>query len=248
MAKAAEVLNVLAADGELTAGELAVRTGEPRSSIYRLLTTMLELELVDVGSRRGAYRLGIGLLRLGGVVSQRLDEAQYAVPTMERIHQETGETVFLCLRRKMEAVCVVRLEGRRVQSLALRLGGSLPLHLGAAPRALLAQESREFWMAYLQQPGLQPLTAGATLTATELVPLLEQIRVDGLAVSDGDVTPGIAALGVPVFDYRGQCRAALSISGVRPAILGDDAESVRGLLIAGGQEISATMGYRRTGT
>jgi len=69
-------------------------------------------------------------------VIERLDERQAALPLMERIHERTGETVFLCVRRGDEAVCIERLDGLRVQSLALRLRDSLPLHLrGATPTA-----------------------------------------------------------------------------------------------------------------
>ena len=73
-------------------------------------------------------------MRLGAAVIERLDERQAALPVMERIHEATGETVFLLVRRGDDAVCIERLEGLRVQSLALRLGGSLPLHVGAGPR------------------------------------------------------------------------------------------------------------------
>ena len=68
----------------------------------------------------------------------RFDERQAALPHMEHLHDMTGETVFLCVRRGLRAVCIERIEGSHVVSLALRLGGSLPLHAGAAPRALLA--------------------------------------------------------------------------------------------------------------
>src|SRR5207244_10669190 len=97
----------------------------------------------QAGSRPGTYRLGWRLLRLGSAVIARLDERQAALPVMERIHERTGETVFLCVRRGDDAVCIERLDGLRVQSLMLRLGGSLPLHLGAGPRTLLAWEPPE---------------------------------------------------------------------------------------------------------
>ena len=55
----------------------------------------------------------------------RFDERQAALPVMRRIHEETEETVYLCVRRGREAVCIERLDGLWVQSMALRLGGSL---------------------------------------------------------------------------------------------------------------------------
>jgi DNA-binding IclR family transcriptional regulator len=148
LAKAGALLDCLA-DGELTPAELTVRMGEPRSSVYRLIASLSELELIDAGSRRGTYRLGLKLLRLGGVVMASFDERRLARPIMEQIHEATGETVFLCVRRGFEAVCIDRIDGKRVQSLALRLGGALPLHAGAASRALLAFEAESLLERYL---------------------------------------------------------------------------------------------------
>src|SRR4051812_26031932 len=72
LAKAGALLDCLA-DGELTPAELTVRMGEPRSSVYRLIASLSELELIDPGTQRGTYRLGLKLLRLGGIVMAGFD-------------------------------------------------------------------------------------------------------------------------------------------------------------------------------
>lgn len=243
VAKVGALLDRLAEDGEITASELADRIGEPRSTVYRLLATLQQLDMVEPGTRRGTYRLGLELLRLGSAVIARFDERQAALPVMERIHDETGETVFLCIRRGFEAVCIERLDGRRVQSLALRLGGSLPLHAGAAPRVLLAFEPEALWDEYARSGPLATFTDGTPTTRSALFASLKETRERGYAVSDEDVTVGIAALGAPIFDYRNALRAALSISSVRPAILGDGAERMARLIVSGAAEISRSLGH-----
>ncbi|MER6141824.1 IclR family transcriptional regulator C-terminal domain-containing protein [Streptomyces sparsogenes] len=64
------------------------------------------------------------------------------------------------------------------------------------------------------------------------------------SVSDQDVALGVAALGVPIPDYRGQVRAALSISGVREAILGAETAGLRERLVEAGQEVSRALGWK----
>ncbi len=151
--------------------------------------------MVEPGSRRGTYRLGLKLLRLGSAVVARFDERQAALPVMERLHEETEETVFLCIRRGYEAVCIERIDGRWVQSMALRLGGSLPLHVGAAPRALLAFEPRDFWEEYVRRVELRPFTRRTPVSKTALFRALEEVSADGYSISDGDVVAGMAAVG-----------------------------------------------------
>lgn len=247
--KAVEVLDLLARDKELTAAQLAELMNEPRTSIYRLLGSLREQDMVEPGSRRGYFRLGFHLVRLGNARVSQFDERQLALPVMQRLHDETGETVFLCVPRGREAVCIERIDGRRVQSLALRIGGALPLHAGAASRALLAYADREFWNSYVADVGepLEAFTSSTPVTARKLFPLLEETRRTGIAISDGDVTLGIAAIGAPVFDYRGDLRAALSISGVRPSILGPGTKQVREALLAASREVSRSLGAELSG-
>jgi DNA-binding IclR family transcriptional regulator len=244
IAKAAAILDTIAETGEASAADIAARLGEPRSSVYRLLTSLQALDLLEPGSRRGTHRLGLKLLRLGRAVQARLDVRVAAIRVMENIHDETGETVFLCLRREGEAVCIERLDGRRVTTLALQLGGSLPLHAGAGPRALLAFEPRSEWHEYLAGGKLEAFSVNTPVTAESLIAKLEEVRSSGVSTSDEDVTPGIAAIGAPIFDYRGKICAALSISGMRAAILDDDGERVRKLIVDGATEISRALGHQ----
>ena len=241
--KVGALLDTLAESGEVTASDLADQIGEPRSTVYRLLSTLQQLEMVEPGTRRGTYRLGLALLRLGAAVAAGFDERQAALPVLERLHDETGETVFLCVRRGKEAVCIERLDGRRVQSLALRLGGSLPLHAGAAPRVLLAFEPKERWEEYVAEGELEVFTPKTPVVKAVLFRRLDEVRRLGYAVSDEDVTVGIAALGVPIFDHRGAICAALSISGVRSAILGEGADRMTERIVEGAREISRALGY-----
>jgi DNA-binding IclR family transcriptional regulator len=127
--------------------------------------------------------------------------------------------------------------------LALRLGGSLPLHLGAGPRTLLAWEPREEWEAYVARRPLEAMTEKTPATREALFVELERSLSQGYAVSDEDVTPGIASLGAPVLDYTGQIRAAVSIGGLRTLLLEEIREEAIELLVTGAREISAALGH-----
>ncbi len=243
LAKAVHLLEQLAEEREATPRRLSTLLDEPRTTIYRMLGSLEALDLVEPGTQPGSYRLGWKLMRLGAAVVERLDERQLALPVMERIHERVGETVFLLVRRGWDAVCIERLEGLRVQSLALRLGGSLPLHAGAGPRALLAWEPREEWERFVRAGKLVAFTDATPTTRAELFRELEQTLAQGYALSDEDVTPGIASLGAPIFDYTGRVRAALSVGGMKSLVLGKDRELIVELLVDGAREISAALGH-----
>ena len=242
LAKAVYLLEQLADEREATPRRLAELIDEPRTTTYRLLRSLEALDLVEPGSQPRTYRLGWKLMRHGAAVVERLDERQAALPVMERIHERVGETVFLLVRRGGNAVCIERLEGLRVQSLALRLGGSLPLYAGAGPRALLAWEPESEWEEYAAV-GLEQVGDLVPPSPDDLFEELQVTRKRGYAVSDEDVTSGIASLGAPILDYTGAVRAALSIGGMKSLVLGKDRDEFVRLLVDGAHDISQALGY-----
>jgi DNA-binding IclR family transcriptional regulator len=243
LGKALAVLDTLANAREATTSEVAQILGEPRSSVYRLLNTLEALGLVETGDHRGTYRLGLELFELGSAVISRLDLRSAALEPMRRLNEATHETVFLCLRRGREAVCVERIDGSRAASMVLQLGGSLPLHCGAAPVALLAAERRSEWDAYVQGGELKNFRTGEPIPAEAVIAHLEEARRTGIAVSDEDLNAGFAALGTPVFDYRGEVPAALSVGAMRQIILGEDEETFGSALLQAADEVSRNLGF-----
>jgi DNA-binding IclR family transcriptional regulator len=242
IAKVNAVLTVLERQGETVAADIADKIGEPLSSIYRLLQSLTAIGWVDRGPRRGTYRLGLLLMTIGGQIDESLDIRDCALPSLRSLVDEIGVTSFLCVPRGARAVCVERIEGYAVRSLAMQLGSSLPLYAGAAPRAILAflpeSEQRGVLRQTDRQPG-DPPRPDADAVRDDV----DQVRQQGYSVSDGDVTPGIAALGAPVFNHRGELAGAISISGLRAQVLGVVKQQNIDLVIARARDVSEALGY-----
>ncbi|UOD80787.1 IclR family transcriptional regulator [Paenarthrobacter ureafaciens] len=211
--KSAGVLHAIAEAGELTVGELAERTGEPASSLYRLLSTLHAIGWVEDGSRRGKTRLGLDFVRLGAKLESQLDLRELARPELERLHASTGQTAFLCIRRDLRAVCIDRIDGLDVQIHNLRLGESMPLGQGAAPRAILAFESDELIERYLSELPEDEFFGPVASDADELRRRLKETAAAGVAVAHSDWGQGIGGVGAPIFNHSGAVVGALSISG-----------------------------------
>jgi DNA-binding IclR family transcriptional regulator len=235
------VISVLERNGETTAAELARMLDEPLSSTYRMLQSLIAVRWVDRSPRRGRYRLGLQMMTIGGLVEDALDIRDVARPSLQILVRETSSTSFLCVRRGTRAVCVDRLEGQAVRSLAMQLGSSLPLYAGAAPRALLAflPESEQDLVLddSPTMPDDPPRPSARTLRRA-----LRDTRRRGYAISDGDVTVGIAALGAPVFNHRHELVASLSISGLRAQILGSRLRHNSDLITRAARDVSAALG------
>lgn len=245
LGKAARLLEALAEYPDSTAAWLAQQLGEPRPTVYRLVQDLIALDYVEEGRRPGTFRLGFGLFRLGSLVGLRIDVRETAAPFMDELHRALEETVYLVIRRHYEAVCIDRVEGLHIRAMALQLGGSLPLHLGGGPRALLAYQPREYWEEYFSNVKLVAMTPRTPTSKVPIVALLEEARRLGYALSDEDVTLGITSIGAPIFDHTGQVQAALSIGGLRSTILdkGGRERAVK-LVMGATAEVSRRMGSR----
>ncbi len=235
-------VTALEAGGELTAAELADRLGEPLSSTYRMLQSLIGVGWVDRGSRRGRYRLGLPMMTIGGLVEDAIDIREVARPVLESLLRDIGATSFLCIRRGSRAVCVEWFGGQAVRSAAMDLGSSLPLYSGAAPRALLAflpESERESVLTgdEARLPGDPPRPSDADVRHD-----LQAVRRRGYSVSDEDVTVGIVALGAPVFNHRHELAGSIAVSGLRAQVLGPGRERNIRLLLDAARSVSVALG------
>ena len=210
--KAIGLIEVLSHHGELTPAALAEISGEPRTTVHRLLTSLRSLGMVDPGVTRGSFRVGMKVVEIANSLLSRLDERQIAQETMQRLHDDTDETVYLCLRREDHAVCIERINGRWVRSMVLELGASLPLHIGAAPMVLLAFAPREQWNRYVAEHELVGVATPAVQDRAEFLAELETTRDRGYAISDGGTVAGLAGVAAPIFDYSDRLRGRRSAS------------------------------------
>jgi DNA-binding IclR family transcriptional regulator len=123
----------------------------------------------------------------------------------------------------------------------LDVGGSQPLNLGAAPRALLAFDEDRL-LPPLLKDGLIQRTEYTLVDPAELRRDLAETRRRGYSISDEDVTAGIGAIGAPILGADGVAVAALSFGGLRQHVLPPRPTHVTCLLQAC-QEISTRLGY-----
>lgn len=213
---ATATIELLAQQGSVGPPELAQVLGIPRPSAYRLLSALVHAGFAkqdDDGSVSISNRwLRLGDLALAGVSAWFRSPAR-----LEEVRQATGLTVYLAVARGFDALCIRRLPGRDFQVLVLKPGGSLPWHLGAVGRTILAY-SPAGPEAYLERAPFHPVTPGTLVTAEELRDDAARTRRMGFCLSDEDVTIGVAALGVPIL-RDGRLLGSLSVAGIRDELV-----------------------------
>jgi DNA-binding IclR family transcriptional regulator len=227
---------------EMSLSELMRRSGYSKSTAYRLLITLEEAGWLERGPA-GTFRLTLKPFQVGSILVDGLELRVEAGPILARVAAETEETVYLVVPDGPRAVCLERIEGGQgVRLMDLHVGGSQPLNLGAAPRALLAFDEGGLLPGLLAE-GLSRRTEHSLADPAQLRADLAETRQRGYAVSDEDVTPGIGAIGAPILGADGRAVAAVSIGGLRSRVLPPRPSHVA-CLRAACREISTRLGYR----
>lgn len=231
VARAAAVLDVVCAGGAGGArlSEVAAATGLQKSTVHRLLTTLVELGWLEPESSTGAFHLGAPMVAYGTVALNRHGLLDVANPRLTAIAEDTEDTVYLSVRSGAEALCVDRITGAfPIRTLTLRVGDRRPLGLGAGSLALLAWLPDDEIDRVLAAPNSTP--GYARPSPTTLRTTIAEARRRGCALNVGGLIPGAVGVGVPVRGNDGRPVAALSVAAVEARLSGPRVDEVVALL------------------
>ncbi|MEW5961623.1 MAG: IclR family transcriptional regulator, partial [Chloroflexota bacterium] len=240
------VLSVLSDGKPRTLTELSEEIALNSSTTFRLLATLAYHHYVEREGQTGVYRLGLACLELARAYLVGNDLRQAALPQLEKLRDDSTETVHLGVLDKMEVVYLEKLHGlHAVGLMTSRVGGRSPAYCTGLGKALLAYTDLEKVREYFGQTGLHRYTDTTIQTAVELVEHLKQVRRQGYAFDQGEHETEVRCIAAPIFDLKGQVVAALSVSG--PAGRLDPLEAKQDLIdraLQAAQAISARLGHR----
>lgn len=192
--------------------QLAIQTKLHPSTAHRILGVMVENRLVD-RIEPGTYRLGIRLLELGSLVKSRISVRQEALPYMQTLHQQLGETVNLSVRHNDEVVYVERTSaGSSMMRVVQIIGARAPLHITAVGKLFLAAGEPEKTLDYIKRTGLPRYTENTLTDPESLTRELDSIRRQGYAYDNEEAEKGVSCIGAGIYNDESRLVAGLSVS------------------------------------
>src|SRR4051812_42782770 len=239
--RALTILEVLARVGEAGVTEIAGELDVHKSTAFRLVTTLEAHRLVEQTSERGRYRLGVGVLRLAGATTARLDLVQEARPVCRQLAADTGETVNIAVLSESSALYLDQVAGSSALQPHNWVGQHIPLHATSNGKVLLS--------------GLDPdeverraddLTAYTRRTITARADLrreLDSVRTQGFAVATDELEIGLTALAAPVRSAHGDVIASLSVSGPTYRLTERRLEELQPVVMDAAEEVSRRLGW-----
>jgi DNA-binding IclR family transcriptional regulator len=212
-AKALELLSVFSfREPRLSLADLASRTGIPRATAFRLLSTLEQSGFLD--KVHGAYQLGIKCFVLGNIVAGGLDLRETARPHLAALREATRETTQIAILDHWQVVYLERmLSPMSVGYMRSRAGAILPAYctgLGKALLAFLPEAEVQAWAATQKFAALTPRTI---TSAKRLLKELALVRARGYGLDEEEREKGVSCIAAPICNHTGDVVAAISVAG-----------------------------------
>lgn len=185
-----------------------------QSTAHRILKCLIEEGMVKRNPETRRYHLGHLIFELGLAAASQFNLREICHPSLVRLSDQTGDTVFLTVRSGFDTVCLDRREGAfPIKTLTLDIGTRRPLGVGAGGVALLMSLPDNTVDEIISANALQ-LNRYGTLNVPAVLSLVQQSQELGYALNDRHITPGATSVGMPIRSQYGVPFLAISIGAI----------------------------------
>lgn len=239
--RALVVLEELAQGGEATLGTLAQTLGESPATIYRVLTTFAQHNLVETNKDTQTWQIGAGAFLIGSVFLRRTSLVETSRPMLRQLMEQTGETANLAIRKDNHVLFLGQVETNAPIRAFFPPGTLSPLHASGIGKVLLA---------YFDAPQLDKFAAAGLERFTEytkddldsLKQDLAGIRDRGYALDDQERNLGMRCIAAPIRNALGEVIAGLSVSGPTSRVSSQNVDAMAQSVITAAENVSTAMG------
>ncbi len=192
--------------------ELVLKTGLPKTTVFRFLHTLALHDYLSFDSKSHKYFLGPKAILWGFTVFSSLDLRELALPYMEKLAEETGQNVNLGILDDTDVIFIERIRKNNIIDINLHIGSRLNLYQTSIGRALLAFSNQKKIGSILNKLLKNPeAMVHIGQEGEKLIKLLKEIRHKGYALSDEEFIKGIRSIAAPIFNAQGDVEGAINI-------------------------------------
>jgi len=215
-----------------------------KSTVHRLLATLIYKGFVEQDSETNKYKVSLKLFEIGTKRVEGTDIMNVSKPFTTSLMDSLNEVVHLVIRDKNDIVYIDKVEANNTIRMASTIGKRSPLYCTSVGKAMLAFMSEvevdEVWTS----SNIQSLTDNTIVDYVKFKEELKKIKEYGYSVDDEENELGVRCVGAPVFNRSGEIEGAISISGPTTRVTKDKVEEISKEVKKCAYLISKELGYR----
>ena len=250
LTKALDILDLfLDNQGEMALSQIAKLSGLNKTTVSRIVSTLVKHGYLKQKEKRGKYSLGTIYLSFSGVVKSKLQLRSIVIPYLTKLSQQTHESVIIAYGDGSEEVFTETFhDTSQPNSKVLRIvpveGTRMPLHSTATGKILLANMSDEELERYFNNKHLKRYTPNTIMNINDMRNHLIIVRQEGVAFDDEEFSLGVRGVAAGIRDSNDKIVGSIAV--VAPSVrltrakmreLAPDVKSCA-------EEISGELGFR----
>lgn len=239
-----QVLEMLADNGEMGLMELSTALGLHKSTVHRLLTSLIYMGYAKQNTKTQKYTLTYKLVNMSGKILERMDIVEIAKPYLERLSNLSGETVHLVRRDGNDILYIYKIEAKvGTIRMVSRVGMMHPMYCSGVGKAIMAtlpeKEVKKIWDASV----IERKTDKTIVRYEDMLTTLEEVRRKGYALDDEENEEGVRCIAASLRGYGKNVKYAFSISGPVSRMTKERVEELSTDMKKVQAELSRELGY-----
>ncbi|MBD5395127.1 MAG: IclR family transcriptional regulator [Lachnospiraceae bacterium] len=210
-----DILEYIAqAPNPVTIKELSDALDIPTASCFRIVKNLLARKyLIEDRYTKGRYLYGFRAIELAEYALYKLDLRTIAIPFMKTIAMELNQAVQLSVLETGGVIFIEQtLPINPINAMAKQFVPS-PVNVSAGGKILCAYMPLYKKNDYLSHAELAQYTEYSITDHDALMKELEKVAERGYALDMQEFSIGVGCIAVPIFNYTGNCIAAIGITG-----------------------------------
>ncbi|RAK16621.1 IclR family transcriptional regulator [Anoxybacillus vitaminiphilus] len=244
VSRALDIIGIVSSEKNgLGVTEIAKQMDINKSSVYRILSTLVQYGYMEQDEETSRYKLGYKFLEMSSKLLESIDLRKEAKPYLQQLEKETNEVIHLVVYDQGEVIYIEKLEGTETLRMHSKVGKRAPMHCTAVGKAILAHLPSNVVLDILERKGMPKHTDKTITNQDEFLKELAQVKQKGYALDLEENEYGIRCIAVPIFDHAGKVVAAVSISGPTIRMTDERIKQLQPRMLQIGKQISARLGY-----
>lgn len=244
LGKAMAVVEAIAsADTPLRFGDLARQLPQPKATLHRQISNLVEEGLVEARPDN-TYGLGVRLLKLAARSWSGSQFRLIAEPHLIQLHKDTGETVHLGILQGVEVIYLDKVESKMSVRMHSQIGNASPCYCTGVGKAALSALPLARAEALASQISFVRHTPHTLTDATALMAELDTIRRTGISYDSEEHEIGIHCIAAPVHSADRALVAGLSVTAPTYRVQREQLDGWAELLLATTSAIMDDMSIR----
>lgn len=222
--------------------DLAEEIGVSKSTVSRLISTLVSEDFLAPDTETAGYRLGYSVLTLGGALTSTNELYREVAPVLNDIVLQTGESAHVAVLEGQDVIYLNKNTGPYYSNILTSVGAHNAAYAASSGKVMLAEADPEV-IDQMFAEGVKAYTEHTITNPIKFKKELDKVRRQGYAMSIEEISKNNYSIAVPVRDMSGKVACAITVVGPLSRINKGKLEQFIKIMKEAALDASERLGY-----